>query len=390
VPARPLRGLTAPTGEPVLTSMVPALAAALRGDGPAVLPLPTGGARGAITAALRPDLPVESDDVALVVPTSGSTGEPKGVLLTADALRHSVLAAQRRLGGPGQWLLALPVTHIAGLAVLLRSLAAGTRPEVLDLYGGFDAGAFAAATERLDPDGRRYTALVPTQLHRLLDAGVDLTAYDAILLGGAAAPAPLVQRAAAAGVRLVLTYGMSETCGGCVYDGTPLDGVDVAVEDDGAISIAGPVLFAGYRLRPDLTAEALVDGRFVTSDLGRIDESGRLDVLGRTDDVIVTGGENVSASLVERVLAAHPQVRACAVIGRPDDQWGERVVAVVQAVRPDDVPTLDELRSFAAGQLEPAALPKDLVVLGMLPMLDSGKPDRAAVRTLVAERAGQR
>jgi O-succinylbenzoic acid--CoA ligase len=390
VPARPLRGLTAPTGEAVLTSMVPALAAALRGDGPALLPLPTGGARGAIMAALRPDLPLESDDIALVVATSGSTGEPKGVLLTADALRHSVLSSQRRVGGPGQWLLALPVTHIAGLAVLVRSLVAGTRPEVLDLYGGFDAGAFSAATERLDPDGRRYTALVPTQLHRLLDAGADLTPYDAILLGGAAAPAPLVERAAAAGARLVLTYGMSETCGGCVYDGTPLDDVDVAVGDDGRITIGGPVVFAGYRLRPDLTSEALVGGRFVTSDLGRIDESGRLAVLGRTDDVIVTGGVNVSASLVERVLGAHPRVRACAVVGRPDDQWGERVVAVVQAARSDDVPTLDELRAFGAGQLEPAALPKDLVVLGMLPMLDSGKPDRAAVRTLVAERAERR
>jgi O-succinylbenzoic acid--CoA ligase len=390
VPARPLRALTAPTGEEVLTSMLPALAAALRGDGPALLPLPTGGTRGAVTAALRPDLPVESDDVALVVATSGSTGEPKGVLLTAAALRHSVLAAQRRLGGPGQWLLALPVTHIAGLAVLLRSLAAGTQPEVLDLYGGFGAGAFSAATKRLDPAGRRYTALVPTQLHRLLDAGADLTSYNAILLGGAAAPAPLVERAAAAGARLVLTYGMSETCGGCVYDGLPLDDVDVRVGDDGRITIGGPVVFAGYRLRPDLTADALVDGRFVTSDLGRVDELGRLAVLGRTDDVIVSGGVNVSASLVERVLGGHPKVRVCAVVGRPDDQWGERVVAVVQAVRSGDVPTLEELRSVGADQLEPAALPKDLVVLGMLPMLDSGKPDRAAVRTLVAERAEQR
>ena len=169
--------MSAPTGAAVLTSLLPALAAALRGDGPALLPLPTGGTRAAISAAMRPDLPLQSDDVALVVATSGSTGEPKGVLLTYDALRHSVLAAQRRLGGPGQWLLALPVTHIAGLAVLLRSLAAGTTPEVLDLYGGFDTGAFSAATKRLDPAGRRYTALVPTQLHRLLDAGADLTPY---------------------------------------------------------------------------------------------------------------------------------------------------------------------------------------------------------------------
>ena len=370
----------------MLTSTLPALAAALSGAGPAVLPLPTGGMRGAIIEALRPDEPLEDDDVALVVPTSGSTGEPKGVLLTAAALRHSVLAAQERLGGPGQWLLALPVTHIAGLAVLMRSMAARTTPEVLDLYGGFDAGAFADATARLDPAGRRYTALVPTQLHRLLDAGTDLTSYDAILLGGAAAPAAVIERAAAVGARLVRTYGMSETCGGCVYDGRPLDGVDVSLTGDGRITIGGPVLFAGYRLRPDLTAASLVDGRFVTSDLGRWSADGRLDVLGRTDDVIVSGAENVSASLVERVLGEHPQVRACAVVGRPDDHWGERVVAVVQANTREGVPTLGELRSFAADALEPAALPKELVVLGMLPMLASGKPDRAAVRTLLAER----
>jgi O-succinylbenzoic acid--CoA ligase len=379
--------VSAPTGAAVLTSLLPALAAALRGDGPALLPLPTGGTRTAITAVLRPDLPLESDDVALVVATSGSTGEPKGVLLTAGALRHSVLAAQRRLGGPGQWLLALPVTHIAGLQVLVRSLAAGTTPEVLDLYGGFDTGAFSAATGRLDPAGRRYTALVPTQLQRLLDAGADLTTYDAILLGGAAAPAPLVERAVAAGARVVLTYGMTETCGGCVYDGEPLDGVDVAVRDDGRITIGGPVVFAGYRLRPDLTADALVDGRLLTSDLGRLDESGLLTVVGRTDDVIVSGGVNVSASLVEHVLGGHPKVRVCAVVGRPDEQWGERVVAVVQAVRTDEAPTLEELRSFGADDLEPAALPKELVVLGMLPMLDSGKPDRGAVRSLLTDRA---
>ena len=374
----------------MLASVLPALAAALSGAGPALLPLPTGGARGAVIAALRPDEPLEDDDVALVVPTSGSTGEPKGVLLTAAALRHSVLSGQRRLGGPGQWLLALPVTHIAGISVLLRSMAAGTTPEVLDLYGGFDAGAFAAATARLDPGGRRYTALVPTQLRRLLDASADLTPYDAILLGGAAAPAPLVERATDAGARLVLSYGMSETCGGCVYDGEPLDGVDVALDAERRVTIAGPVLFAGYRLRPELTATKVTDGRFVTSDLGRWDDAGRLEVVGRTDDVIVSGGTNVSASLVERVLGGHPSVHACAVVGRPDEQWGERVVAVVQTDSREAVPTLDELRSFAAGELEPAALPKELVVLGMLPVLPSGKPDRAAVRTLLAERTTAR
>lgn len=383
---RALRGLTAPTGEAVLSSLVPALAAALDGAGPALLPLPSGGTRRAVIDALRPDLPLERDDVALVVPTSGSTGEPKGVLLTAAALRHSAGATHERLGGPGQWLLALPVTHIAGLAVVVRSLEARTRPEVLDLYGGFDVAAFAAAAARLDAGRRRYTALVPTQLRRLLDAGVDLTGFDAVLVGGAALPRDLHRAAGESGVRVVSTYGMSETCGGCVYDGYPLDGVDVVLGPDGRISLGGPVVFAGYRLRPDLTAVALVDGRHVTQDLGRSGADGRLEVLGRADDVIVTGGENVAAGLVERVLGNHPGVRACAVVGRPDPEWGERVVAVVEARDWDDVPSLEELRGFAAGSLEAAALPRELVVLGVLPMLPSGKPDKAAVRTLVAAR----
>jgi O-succinylbenzoic acid--CoA ligase len=332
---------------------------------------------------MRPDVPLESDAVAVVVPTSGSTGEPKGALLTAAALRHAANATHERLGGPGQWVLALPVTHVAGLAVLVRSLEARIKPQVVDLYGGFDPSTFAAATARLAAGVRRYTALVPTQLRRLLDAGVELTAYDAILLGGAAAPPSLLDRARDVGARVVTTYGMSETCGGCVYDGRPLAGVSVQLRDDGRVTLGGPVLFEGYRLRPDLTAAAVAGGRLLTNDLGRWTADGRLEVLGRADDVIVTGGVNVSAALVERVLGSHPKVRTCAVLGRPDEQWGEHVVAVVQAHDRDAVPTLTELQSFAAGQVEPAALPRELVVLGMLPMLPSGKPDRVGVRRLV-------
>jgi O-succinylbenzoic acid--CoA ligase len=381
-----VHALTAPTGEAVLASLLPALAAALDGEGPALLPLPTGGTRGAVLDALRPTEPLERDDTALVVPTSGSTGEPKGVLLSADALRHSARATHDRLGGPGQWVLALSVSHIAGLTVLVRSLQSRMRPEVLDLYGGFDVTEFAAATERLAPGVRHYTALVPTQLRRLLDAGVDLTAYDAILVGGAALSTELHESAVAVRARVVTTYGMSETCGGCVYDGRPLDGVDVRLREDGRVEIGGPVVFAGYRLRPDLTAEALVAGRHVTQDLGRWTSDGRLEVLGRADDVIVSGGVNVAAAQVERVLAGHGDVAVVAVIGRPDPEWGERVVAVVQAARPGEAPTLEDLRAWAAGRLEPAALPREVVVLGAVPMLASGKPDKDGLRELVARR----
>jgi O-succinylbenzoic acid--CoA ligase len=376
--------VTAPTGEAVLTTLVPALAAALDGTGPALLPLPTGGTRAAVLDALGPTAPLERDDVALVVPTSGSTGEPKGALLTADALRHSARATHERLGGPGQWVLALPATHVAGLTVLVRSLVARTRPEVVDLYGGFGVEAFAAATARLAPGVRHYTSLVPTQLRRLIDAGVDLTTYDGVLVGGAALSPDLRDRALAAGVPVVTTYGMSETCGGCVYDGEPFGGVDVVLGDDGRVSIGGPVVFVGYRLRPDLTARALVDGRHLTQDLGRWTADGRLEVLGRVDDVVVTGGVNVAAAMVERVLNGHPGVAVCAVVGVADPEWGQRVVAVVQPVDAAAPPTVEELRAFAAGRLDPAALPREVVTLGMLPVLASGKPDKAAVRSLVA------
>ena len=374
----------------MLSSLLPALAAALDGAGPALLPLPTGGSRADVLTAMGPAAPLERDDVALVVPTSGSTGEPKGSMLTADALRHSARATHDRLGGDGQWLLALPVTHVAGLAVLVRSLLARTRPEVVDLYGGFDVAAFVAASGRLADGVRHYTSLVPTQLRRLLDAGDDalqsLRAYDAVLVGGAALSRTLHERAVAAGARVVTTYGMSETCGGCVYDGRPLDGVEVRLRDDGRIELGGPTVFVGYRLRPDLTAAALVDGRHVTQDIGHIAEDGRLQILSRVDDVVISGGENVPTGLVEQVIGDHPCVAAVAVIGVPDDEWGQRVVAVVQATVASAAPTLEELRTYAAERLAPASFPRELVVLGTLPLLPSGKLDKNAVRSLVAAR----
>lgn len=371
------------TADGVLATLFPALAASLDGSGPAVLPLPAGGNRE-LVEAMRPDVPLDAEGVAVVVPTSGSTGVPKGVLLRRDALLHSAAASYRRIGGPGQWVLTLPVSHVAGVSVLVRSLVAGTRPEIVDLQGGFDVRAFAAATARLSDNGRRYCALVPTQLHRLLDAGIELTSYDAVLVGGAAVPQHLLARAAEAGAPVVVTYGMSETCGGCVYDGIPLDGVQVSISSDHRISIAGPVLFSGYRLRPDLSADALVEGRHLTNDLGRWTDTSRLEVLGRRDDVIISGGVNVEPSRVEQVLSRHPGIHTCVVVSRDDAEWGERVVAVVQPQNEHAVPTLQNLQDLARADLEPAALPREIVVLDTIPLLRSGKPDRAEVRSLVA------
>jgi len=381
-----------------LRSWAVALRDALDGSGPALLPSPPGPAaeRERLTATLRPDdatAPLESVEVCLVVPTSGSAGAPKGALLTAAALQASAAATHARLGGPGRWVLALPLTHIAGLMVLVRALATGQTPHGVDTVRGFDAREFARATAAARDEATcqglpLYTSLVPTQLARLLDAPggatSPLAAYDAILVGAAATPSTLLRRARQAGAHVVTTYGMSETCGGCVYDGRPLDGVHVDLDEGGHVVIAGPTLFAGYRLRPDLTQRALDGrGRLVTADWGELAADGRLRVLGRVDDVIVTGGENVAPDAVEEALAAVPGIADAVVVGVPDPRWGQRVVAVVVA-RAGHRADLGEVRAALAGRLAPPAVPKDLVQVDALPLLSSGKPDRAAALAIAA------
>ncbi|HEY2724443.1 MAG TPA: o-succinylbenzoate--CoA ligase [Pseudonocardiaceae bacterium] len=323
----------------------------------------------------------------VVVTTSGSTGQPKRVVLSAAALRASATATLARLGGPGGWLLALPAEHVAGLQVLVRAALGGSRPGVLDLRDRFDIAAFCAAAGELHGQ-RRYTALVPTQLARLLDdtarGRVALTGFDAVLLGGAAAPQGLLARAAEAGVRVVTTYGMSETAGGCVYDGVPLDGVEVRIDrGTGAIELSGPMLASGYLDAPRETAVAFRDGWFRTSDFGRLDDRGALQVLGRLDDVIVTGGLNVAPAEVEAVLVGLPGVGAACVVGLPDPDWGQRVAAAVQPADPAHPLDADELRTAARRRLSGAQTPKDIVLVDALPLRGIGKPDRGAVRALL-------
>ncbi|MGK3207712.1 o-succinylbenzoate--CoA ligase [Amycolatopsis sp. MEPSY49] len=350
-----------------------AVADALAG-GPAVLPFtdPT------LRDAMAPDEPAEPD-TAVVIATSGSTGAPKGVLLSARALTASAEATHARLGGPGHWLLATPAHYIGGLQVLVRSLLAGTSPVFLT-GTGFRPDDFAAAAAKLT-GGPRYTALVPTQLVRLLDAGgAGLAAaktFDAIVVGAAATSAALRERAADAGVAIVPAYGMSETASGCVYDGFPLDGVRVDVEGD-RIRIAGDVLAHGYRRRPDLTAASFSDGWFTTSDRGVRHDDGRIEVLGRADDMINTGGVKVSANAIERVLTAQPGVRDACVVGLPDPEWGEAVVALV--VPEDEAREADELRAAVRAELGAAATPKRVEYGAELPLRGPGKIDRAAVK----------
>jgi O-succinylbenzoic acid--CoA ligase len=329
-----------------------------------------------------------------VLGTSGSTGGHKWVQLRAAALRASAEATHARLGGPGRWLLALPTQHVAGVQVLVRAALAGNRPAVLDLRGGFDPTSFGLAAHRLrSAGGRRYTALVPTQLVRLLDTDPDcLAGFDAVLVGGAATPTELLRRARAAGVRVVTTYGMTETAGGCVYDGWPLDGVEVRVNgteaDPGSIELAGPMLATGYLDAPEQTSVAFQDGWFQTADLGRRDRRGWLQVLGRADEVIITGGLNVAPAEVEAVLADLPGIAAACVVGLPDPEWGERVTAVVIATDPRRPPEPGALRLAASRLLTGAQVPKEFVVFGALPLRGVGKPDRRAVRTMLVARDG--
>lgn len=318
----------------------------------------------------------------LLVATSGSTGEPKRVLLSRDALRASGRATAARLGGHGQWLLDLPPTYVAGLQVLFRSVLAGTDPVLQD-------GPFPAAVARMT-GARRYVSLVPTQLSRLLEdpASTDaLRTFTAVLVGGAPLPTPVRERAAAAGVEVVATYGMSETCGGCVYDGVPLDGVAVAIGAErptgtagtGRVRLGGPVLFDGYEGRPDLTAEVLRDGWFLTQDVGRLDDDGRLEVLGRLDDVLLSGGVNVPALAVSARLREHPAVTEAEVVGVPDPEWGQRVVAFV-VLRGRAGLDLDAARDWVSAVHPRAWAPRELRRLDALPTLANGKVDRLGLR----------
>lgn len=389
-----LRPLEMPPGPAVLGTL-PALRRALAGEHP-LLPYAAGtpvpapphgsGAAGGLPERL-----------ALAVATSGSTGEQKVALLTSAALTASAGATHERLGGPGQWLLALPGHHIAGLQVLLRSLAAGEQPAVL-AGPRFTPAAFADAVASMT-GGRRYTSLVPTQLRRLLEdpRGQRATAaLDAVLVGGAAAPPGLLEQAREAGVTAVATYGMSETAGGCVYDGVPLPRTRVRVDPDGRLHLGGPTLASGYLGRPDLTAAAFTvdaDGVrwFATDDLGHRGADGRWHVDGRLDDLLNTGGLKVAPAMVEEAICTHvPGVAEAVVVGVPDPEWGQAVGAalVLGGPRaegrtapqgPGHAPTATDVRAALRGILPSHALPRRVLLLDAIPLRGPGKPDRAAL-----------
>ncbi len=348
--------------------------------GPAVLPgSPTG------------DVPETVDQrIVLVVETSGSTGRPKRVALSADAVLAGAAASESALGGPGQWLLAVPTNYIAGINVLVRSLAAGTEPVSLST-GHFDPSEFTAASVLMDAE-LRFTSLVPVQLARLVDAaGEDLDIleglrrFDRILVGGQATPSELLSRAIELGLNVTRTYGSSETSGGCVYDGVPIGSAQVRIVD-GRVELAGPMLAEEYLGDPERTAAAFHhdDGRrwYRTGDTGAVVD-GVLEVSGRADGILISGGVKVSLAEVERVVRTITGLSDAVAIRAPSAEWGE-----VPLVFSTGSARLEDLREAVGAVLGRASAPADFVQLRVVPILASGKPDRIALGKLAAARDG--
>ena len=386
-----------------------------------------------------------AEPIALVVGTSGSTGTPKRTALTARALAASASATERFFGSnsdaASQWLLALPAHYIAGAQVLARSVLAGTAPVIARSViepVHFSPEVFLQAVERMS-SARRFISLVPTQLHKLLESadtdphlGAEihetLSSFTGILLGGAPASADLLAAATALGLNTVTTYGSAETAGGCVYSGSVLPGVRVelvpeegmpAVPDTGGkpaqvgrIWISGAHLASGYIGDAARTAEhffTAADGTrwYRTDDYGLLSPAAapnsnkncseqRLQVLGRSDDVLISGGVKISARAVATVLEEHPAVREACVIGLPDARWGTAIAAAVTlvpsagtaAASTENSPALNEelcalLRARCAEKLGAPAVPKQLSILPDFPLTSTGKPDRAEIYSIL-------
>ena len=407
-----------------------ALRSALANDGPALLPreFAVGAAAGSgagATPAVRPEgsgdgvplgdpavgrtslLPREVPrSIALVIETSGSSGLPKRVALSADALLASAAAAESALGGPGQWLLALPTHYIAGVQVLVRSIAAGTTPLVLG-RGHFSAREFAALADRLDSPVR-YSSLVPAQLARLVaaaeeDPGIrrSVSRFDAVLVGGQALPAALHERALASGIAVVRTYGSSETAGGCVYDGRPI-GQTHARTRSGELELSGPSLAIGYLDDDELNeAKFSIDGGvrwYRTGDAGTIEggdasgvaggsAGGTVAVTGRLDNVIISGGIKVSLDRVERIVQWVPGFEEAVVVGAPDEIWGQVGVVVVEHRPETSGSALEQIRRVVTDAAGRAAAPSRLHVVDRMPRLSSGKPDRQLIASRLQDDA---
>ena len=411
---RALTSVTVPPGMGGVLKLASVIGPALDGSGPAIAPLAAGPefiVKQTIEA-LHPDdpnYPLESNDIAIVSATSGSTGTPRGVLLSQQALSASATAFGNRFGTHNRWVVSMPVHRIAGIMVLTRSWFHSSPFEIDPSVGGartFEAAAFAATTMRAvresSNDGRALmVSLVPTQIARLLESGSvgieALQSYDLVLSGAAATPQPMLNKMRELGIKVSISYGMTETCGGCVFDGRPLDGVNVSLgtQDDaepGRVTISGSVAASGYRLRPDLDAVSFISGRVQTHDVGKLDAQGLLHILGRLDDVVIVGGVNVALSAVESLIRHHPNIEDVAVIDLQDELWGSIPIAyVVTRNHVADTSTLlSEIQSTIKDQIGRAAVPRTVQFVASLPMLDSGKIDRISLRMQAANEMTQK
>lgn len=378
--------------------MLRALRAALTGDGPAVLPRSVSLSKGGRLEGRSPALPkTVAQNIALVIETSGSTGVPKRVALSRDALLASAAAsagalagrAEKQISGQGQWLLCLPGHYVAGSNVLVRSIAAETEPVVMPA-GHFDPVAFRDAAAAMTGD-ERYVSLVPVQLARLVDAAASdarlldaLRRFDGILVGGQALRPELRDRALQLGLTITRTYGSSETGGGCVYDGMPIGPVH-ARSVDGLIELAGPVLADGYLGDPGRTAAAFHKAHgarwYRTGDVGTVADDGRVTVLGRADNVIISGGEKVLLDAVERSVRELPGMADAVVVAAQSAEWGQVPVVVVAG---EIATELAGIRDHVASALGRAAAPARVVAMERMPLLASGKPDRVSLARLAS------
>jgi O-succinylbenzoic acid--CoA ligase len=315
--------------------------------------------------------PIDPDRAWIVIATSGVTGAPKLAELPRTALGSAVAGSLSALDASAfdPWVACLTPAHVGGLLVLLRGAMAGAP---VDVFEPFDA----ARLLRLAPDGA-HVALVPTMLRRLVAVAADLSHLGALLVGGASVDPALRDAAARLGGRVVSTYGLTESCGGVVYDGVPFDGTGVRVASDGEIQLSGPTLMEGYRADPSATADAFtLDGWLRTGDLGELDPEGRPVVRGRADDAIRTGGETVWPDEVEAALRSHPGVADVAVAGVPDPEWGQRVAAWIVPADRTDPPTLDELRERCRERIARFKAPSELILVESIPRTASGKVRR--------------
>ena len=344
------RSLAHVTAEWEIPQVIQALQAALDGSGPAL-------------AFGQTDREYVPSECAIVVPTSGSTGTPKEVALSAKSLRASARASHKFLGAQSgeHWSLLLPITHIAGINVLVRAIELGTMPTDIDV----DA---------------EFTAIVPTQLHRALHGETKLLHHlqkaKAVLVGGAASSDVLLKKAQEAGITTVTTYGMSEMSGGCVYNNSPLEDVEVRINEDGAIELSGPMQALGYLNAPDAWSQARNGKWFITSDAGEI-RDGKLFVTGRLDDQINSGGKKISLSVIDNFLHDKFPRQRFASLAIPDNEWGEKLVLVV-----DGSMDIEMIRTALRGEFGAHAVPKEILFNKEIPLISIGKPDRKKLREL--------